>query len=203
VAAAVQKLVNSQQGTFSEAKVMAKRMMWSELYRLRRVHRHCYEYAQLAVLARLRTWAAAQCQTDFDVSTLFCDRPDPVLSKVLAAFKGPTNPITTLQIAAKEYKEFKTLVTPVLESVKSLKAKNLPDALKQVNEKLKKLEASNEQLKRALRRKADKDGGGGGNGGGGGKGDRGKGDRGNSNGKRKQPKAGAAAVAADEEEDEG
>jgi hypothetical protein len=51
--------------------------------------------------------------------------------------------------------------------VKSLKAKDLPDALKQVNEKLKKLEASNEELKRALRRKADKDGGGGGNGGGG------------------------------------
>ena len=74
-----------------------------------------------------------------------------------------------------------------------------------MNEKLKKLEASNEELKRALRREADKDDGGGGNGGGGGKGDRGKGnrgkgDRGNGNGKRKQPKAGAAAVDADEEE---
>ena len=103
----------------------------------------------------------------------------------------------------KEYKEFKTLVTPVLESVKALKAKNLPDALKTVNEKLKKLEASNEELKRALRRKADKDGGGGGNGGGGGKGDRGKGDRGKGdrgNGKRK--KAGAAGGDADEEKDE-
>jgi hypothetical protein len=191
-----------QQGTFSEAKVMAKlRMLWSELYRLRLVHRYCYEYAQLAVLARLRTWAAAQWQTDFDVSTLFCDRPDPVLSKVLlAAFKGPINPLTILQTAAKEYKEFKTLVAPVLESVKSLKAKNLPDALKAVHEKLKKLEASNEELKRALRRKAEQDGGGGGNGGGGGKGDRGKGG-GNGNDKRKQPKAGAAAVDADEEKD--
>ena len=193
-----------QQGTFSEAKVMAKlRMLWSELYRLRLVHRYCYEYAQLAVLARLRTWVAAQWQTDFDVSTLFCDRPDPVLSKVLlAAFKGPINPLTILQTAAKEYKEFKTLVAPVLESVKSLKAKNLPDALKAVHEKLKKLEASNEELKRALRRKADKDGGGGGNGGGGGKGDRGKGDRGKGdrgNGKRK--KAGAVDGDADEEED--
>jgi hypothetical protein len=35
---------------------MAKlRMMWSELYRMRRVNKHCYEYAQLAVLARLHT----------------------------------------------------------------------------------------------------------------------------------------------------
>jgi hypothetical protein len=118
--------------------------------------------------------------------------------------KAPStiNPLTTLQTAAKEYKEFKTLVTPVLESVKSLKAKNLPDALKAVNEKMKKLDASNEELKRALRRKADKDGGGGGNGGGGGKGDRGKGDRGKGdrgNGKRK--KAGAVDGDADEEED--
>jgi hypothetical protein len=212
IAASVQKLVTSHQGTFSEAKVLAKlRMMWSEIYRLRRVHKHCYEYAQLAVLARLRTWAAVQWQTDFDVSTLFCDRPDPVLSKVLAAFKGPINPLTTLQTAAKEYKEFKTLVTPVLESVKSLKAKNLPDALKAVNEKLKKLEASNEELKRALRRKADKDGGGGGKGGNGGKGGGGNGGdgakggggrpRGNGNGKRK-PKGGAAAADADEEKDE-
>jgi hypothetical protein len=171
IAAAVQKLVSSQQGTFSEAKVMAKlRMMWSELYRLRRVHKHCYEYAQLAVLARLCTWAAAQWQTNFDVSTLYCDRPDPALSKVLAAFKGPLNPITTLQTTTKEYKEFKSLVTPVLESVKSLKAKNLPDALKVVNEKLKKLESANEELKGALRRKVDRDGGGGGKGGDGGKG---------------------------------
>jgi uncharacterized membrane protein YgcG len=206
VAAAVQKLVNSQQGTFSEAKMMAKlRMMWSELYRLRRVQRHCYEYAQLAVLARLRTWTAAQWQTDFDVSTLFCDRPDPVLSKVLAAFKGPINPLTTLQTAAKEYKEFKALVTPVLESVKSLKANNLPDALKQVNEELKKLESSNEELKRALRRKADKDGGGGGNGGDGGRGGGGR-CRGNGGGRGRGGRGrgnGAAAVAADEEEDEG
>jgi hypothetical protein len=178
-------------GTHSEEKVLAKlRMMWAEIYRLRRVHKHCYEYAQLAVLARLRTWAAAMWQTEFDICTLQSDRPGPVLAKVLAAFKGPSNPITTLQVAAKEAKEFKTLVTPVLESVKSLKAKGLPDALKAVNEKLKKLEASNEELKRALRRKADKDGGGGSNGGDGGKGG---GGRPRGNGKRR-PNGGAAAV---------
>ena len=65
---------------------MAKlRMMWAEIYRLRRVHKHCYEYAQLAVLVRLRTWAVAKWQSEFDICTLYSDRPDPVLAKVLVA----------------------------------------------------------------------------------------------------------------------
>jgi hypothetical protein len=76
--------------------VVAKlRMMWSEIYRLRRVHKHCYEYAQLAVLARLRTWAAArQCQADFDVSTLalLLRPPGPCAVQGAGGFQRPHQP---------------------------------------------------------------------------------------------------------------
>jgi hypothetical protein len=50
------KLLTTDQGTFSEAKVVPKlRRKMEKLFRLRKVHEHSYEYAQLAVLARLRT----------------------------------------------------------------------------------------------------------------------------------------------------
>jgi hypothetical protein len=55
--AAVARLVTSEQGCYAECKVMARlRLMFGELYRLRRVHAHSYEFASLAVLARLRSW---------------------------------------------------------------------------------------------------------------------------------------------------
>jgi hypothetical protein len=128
---------------------------------------------------------------------LYCDRPDPALSKVLAAFKGTVNPLTSLQTMAKEYGEFKKLVTPVIATVKTLTSKGSvsPEAFKALSEKLSKLKASNEALKRNLARKVDKDGrGGNGNPNPGGK------------GRKRKPKGGsgaaAAAAADDEEKDE-
>ena len=88
VTTVLSKLLTTDQGTFSEAKVVPKlRRKMEKLFRLRKVHEHSYEYAQLAVLARLRTWASVGWKTDFDMATLFSDRLEPALAKVLGAFQ--------------------------------------------------------------------------------------------------------------------
>ena len=169
VKTALSKLLTTDQGTFSESKVMAKlRRMMEELFRLRVAHKHSYEYAQLAVLARLRTWASVGLRTDYDMATLFSDRPEPALAKVLEAFQGPTNPITTLQSSLKVLEEYKKSAAPVIatmkasqDQLKSMAAKGFVSTaeLKAVTDKIGNLVEENKKLQRIINKKADKGGG--------------------------------------------
>jgi hypothetical protein len=196
VKTALSKPLTTDQGTYSETEVMAKlRRIMEELFRLRKVHEHSYEHAQLAVLARLRTWSSAGWKTAYDMATLFSDRPEPALAKALEAFQGAANPITALQSSLKQLEEYKKTAAPVIATMKAGQAKGLASSaeLKALSDKIGKLVEQNKKLERMIEKKQDKGRGRGG-------------DRNNDDKKRKKKPnpagaATAAAAAGDEVED--
>jgi hypothetical protein len=92
------------------------------------------------------------------MAALFSDRPEPALVKVLEAFQGAANPITSLQASLKQLGDYKKTAAPVIATMKAGQAKGLVSAAehKALSDKLVKLVEQNKKLERMTEKKQDK-----------------------------------------------